>query len=190
MAFALKLFLRLFGLAWAVSVAALAWKYAPELTPTAAPSPKPVASSALARSEAPTTDAPRVVYQGLVTGTVSASRPIAAPGQARALEGRAGEEPRAREAQSVSIASAAPIEPAATASARAADAIEPAMLPIGARRVDLNTASVAELNGLGVGMIGRAVVGGRPYASPEDLLGKRVLNRATYARIRNQVAVR
>ncbi len=57
-------------------------------------------------------------------------------------------------------------------------------------RLDLNKASVAELNGLGVGMIGRAVVAGRPYSTSEDLLSKRVLNRATYARIKDQVAVR
>jgi len=58
-------------------------------------------------------------------------------------------------------------------------------------RVDLNTASLAELNGLrNGGMIGRAIVQGRPYASMDDLLAKRVLNRATFERIRDQVAVR
>ena len=58
----------------------------------------------------------------------------------------------------------------------------------GMGRVALNSASVADLNALGGGMIGRAIVGGRPYASPEDLLAKRVLNRATYERIKDQIA--
>ncbi|SFV09350.1 Helix-hairpin-helix motif-containing protein [Methylobacterium sp. 174MFSha1.1] len=56
--------------------------------------------------------------------------------------------------------------------------------------VDLNTASVAELNGLGGGMIGKAIIAKRPYASPGELLSKRVLSRATYDRIKGQVTVR
>lgn len=56
---------------------------------------------------------------------------------------------------------------------------------------DLNTASVAELNGLkGGGMIGRSIVQKRPYASVDQLLSKRVLSRATYERIKDQVTVR
>jgi DNA uptake protein ComE-like DNA-binding protein len=39
-------------------------------------------------------------------------------------------------------------------------------------------------------MIGRAIIAGRPYRDPEDLLSKRVLNRAAFARIREQVAAR
>ncbi|MBD8906220.1 ComEA family DNA-binding protein [Methylorubrum zatmanii] len=57
--------------------------------------------------------------------------------------------------------------------------------------VDLNTASLAELNGLkGGGSIGRAIIQHRPYTSVEQLLSKRVLNRATYQRIKDQVTVR
>ncbi|QRE75384.1 helix-hairpin-helix domain-containing protein [Methylobacterium aquaticum] len=56
--------------------------------------------------------------------------------------------------------------------------------------VDLNTASVAELNGLGGGMIGKAIVARRPYGSPGELLSKRVLSRATYEKIKGQVTVR
>jgi len=57
--------------------------------------------------------------------------------------------------------------------------------------VDLNTASVADLNGLkGGGMIGRAIVQKRPYASVDQLLSKRVLSRSTYERIKDQVTVR
>lgn len=57
--------------------------------------------------------------------------------------------------------------------------------------IDLNTATLAELNGLkGGGAIGRAIIGHRPYASVDQLLSKRVLNRATYQRIKDQVTVR
>lgn len=57
--------------------------------------------------------------------------------------------------------------------------------------VDLNTASLAELNALkGGGAIGRAIIGHRPYTSIDQLLSKRVLNRATYQRIKDQVMVR
>lgn len=56
--------------------------------------------------------------------------------------------------------------------------------------VDLNTASVEELNVLGAGMIGRRIIAFRPYASPEDLLTKRVLKRADYEAIKAAVTVR
>ncbi|WP_246685715.1 helix-hairpin-helix domain-containing protein, partial [Methylobacterium sp. WL103] len=57
--------------------------------------------------------------------------------------------------------------------------------------VDLNTASVADLNGLrGGGSIGRAIIQRRPYASIDQLLSKRVLSRATYDKIKDQVTVR
>jgi DNA uptake protein ComE-like DNA-binding protein len=63
--------------------------------------------------------------------------------------------------------------------------------PRGVAVVDLNTGSVAELNGLkGGGMIGRAIVQKRPYASVGELLSKRVLSRAVYERIKDQVTVR
>ena len=61
--------------------------------------------------------------------------------------------------------------------------------PIG--RVDLNSASVRDLNKLrGGGMIGRAIVRGRPYKSVDDLVRKRVLTRSTFRRIADQVSVR
>ncbi|HEX2136379.1 MAG TPA: helix-hairpin-helix domain-containing protein [Microvirga sp.] len=57
--------------------------------------------------------------------------------------------------------------------------------------VDLNTAELHELNALrGGGRIGRAIIRARPYASPEDLLRKRVLSRSTYERVKDQVTVR
>lgn len=57
--------------------------------------------------------------------------------------------------------------------------------------VDLNTASVADLNRLrGGGNIGRAIVAKRPYAQVGELLSKRVLSRAVFERIKEQVTVR
>lgn len=57
-------------------------------------------------------------------------------------------------------------------------------------RLNLNTASADELDRLsGGGLIGKAIVRGRPYASSEDLVRKRVIGRATFERIKNQVAV-
>jgi len=58
-------------------------------------------------------------------------------------------------------------------------------------RIDLNRASLEELNTLpGVGLIGRAIMRGRPYRSPEDLADRRILNARDFARVRNSVTVR
>ena len=57
--------------------------------------------------------------------------------------------------------------------------------------VDLNTASLAELNGLrGGGSIGRAIIQRRPYTTIDQLLSKRVLSRATYDKIKDQITIR
>ena len=56
--------------------------------------------------------------------------------------------------------------------------------------VDLNTASVEQLNGLGAGMIGKRIIEFRPYTSPDELLTRRVLKRADYDTIRNAITVR
>jgi hypothetical protein len=55
---------------------------------------------------------------------------------------------------------------------------------------DLNTASVEALNALGAGMIGRRIIAFRPYASPEDLVSRRVLKKADYELIKAAVSVR
>ncbi|KMO28438.1 hypothetical protein VQ03_29930, partial [Methylobacterium tarhaniae] len=82
-----------------------------------------------------------------------------------------------------------PVPSAPLPQAETTEAAEPPPAATGA--IDLNTASLAELNGLrGGGMIGRAIIAKRPYASPSDLLSKRVLSRATYERIKDQVTVR
>ncbi|MEE7440002.1 hypothetical protein MOR12E_13070 [Methylobacterium oryzae] len=70
---------------------------------------------------------------------------------------------------------------------RAEDSAGPRALAI----LDLNTASVADLNHLrGGGAIGRAIVAKRPYTSVEQLLSKRVLTRPVYEKIKDQVTVR
>ena len=57
--------------------------------------------------------------------------------------------------------------------------------------VDLNTATLSELNRLqGGGPIGKAIVRSRPYTSVDELLSKRVLSKAIYQRIKDQVTVR
>jgi len=88
---------------------------------------------------------------------------------------------------------AAPAEPQGQEAAgqaevdRAEDSAGPRALAV----VDLNTASVADLNRLrGGGAIGRAIVAKRPYASVDQLLSKRVLSRSVYERIKDQVTVR
>src|SRR5829696_920358 len=55
-----------------------------------------------------------------------------------------------------------------------------------AKLVDINTASVEELNRLG-GRFGRAIVAGRPYASIDDLVSRRVLTRSTFSQIKDQI---
>mgnify|MGYP001806613711 CR=1 FL=1 len=70
---------------------------------------------------------------------------------------------------------------------RAEDSAGPRALAV----VDLNTASVADLNRLrGGGAIGRAIVAKRPYTAVEQLLSKRVLSRTVYEKIKDQVTVR
>ncbi|NBJ11250.1 helix-hairpin-helix domain-containing protein [Microvirga sp. SYSU G3D207] len=57
--------------------------------------------------------------------------------------------------------------------------------------VDLNTASLEQLNSLkGAGALGRAIVKGRPYKSVDDLVRKKVLRRPVYEKIKDQVTVR
>lgn len=56
--------------------------------------------------------------------------------------------------------------------------------------VDLNKGSVDDLNNLkGAGPLGRAIVRGRPYRSVEDLVTKKVVRRAAYEKIKDQVTV-
>jgi hypothetical protein len=56
--------------------------------------------------------------------------------------------------------------------------------------VDLNTASAETLDSLGIGLVGRRLVGNRPYVRPEDILTKRVLTRKDFELIRSKVTAR
>lgn len=56
--------------------------------------------------------------------------------------------------------------------------------------VDLNSASVEQLNALGAGMIGKRIIEFRPYASPEELVTRRVLKKSDYEAIRSAITVR
>ncbi|WP_342109893.1 helix-hairpin-helix domain-containing protein [Methylobacterium sp. SI9] len=88
---------------------------------------------------------------------------------------------------------AAPAEPQSQEAAGQAeiDKAEDSAGPRALAVVDLNTAPVADLNRLrGGGAIGRAIVAKRPYTSVDQLLSKRVLSRAVYERIKDQVTVR
>lgn len=72
------------------------------------------------------------------------------------------------------------------------DKVAAAPPPAGASGlVNLNTATVEQLNAIdGAGPVARAIVRGRPYASAEDLVTKRILRRSVYERIKDQVTVR
>lgn len=58
-------------------------------------------------------------------------------------------------------------------------------------RIDLNTASFEQLNALrNAGPLARAIIKGRPYASVDDLVKRKVIRRSVYEKIKDQVAVR
>ena len=84
----------------------------------------------------------------------------------------------------------APPPTAAQAPATVASAAAPAPQPPSGA-IDLNTASIEQLNALqGAGSVGRAIIRGRPYASAEDLVTKKILRRSVYEQIKDQVTVR
>lgn len=170
------------------------WRSAGARLPSGTRTP-PVAARAL--PVAPETDGAqasvRSVYPGLVPGTAPprrstderASPPLTKPGsglrppdpgQTASLPGAA---PSADPRQALEVA---PTSRAETPSGAGA-------VPPEAGVVDLNTGSVEDLNRLGAGMIGRRIVGGRPYASPDDLVTRRVLTRRDFDQIRTQVVV-
>lgn len=66
----------------------------------------------------------------------------------------------------------------------------PPETPAAGEGVDLNTAPLEALNALGAGMIGKTVIANRPYATPEDLITRRVLKRQDYETIKPNVVVR
>ncbi|WP_348625429.1 helix-hairpin-helix domain-containing protein [Methylobacterium sp. 77] len=153
-----------------------------EPAPTTQPAPQPSASAQ--PSPAPQPILPPSPIRPL-------SRPAAPPtlpeGQANAALSPA---PVPSGGPTAPLAQSPPLQSAQTETQRAVENAADTAGPAAVSVVDLNTGSLAELNGLkGGGMIGRAIAQRRPYASVDQLLSKRVLSRSTYDRIKNQVAV-
>ncbi|GJE27351.1 ComEA family DNA-binding protein [Methylobacterium organophilum] len=169
--------------------------------------PRPLPPSALqgpATKPAPTAPAPaeRTEEPG-VRSVYPGPRPSAAP-----RPGSSAEAPAAPAPAPAPLPEAGTEKPAPAAPARGAEAAPPDEMPgedpqdvpaapapaeaAGGETggVDLNTASVEQLNGLGAGMIGRVIVAGRPYASPDDLVTRRILTRRDFETIRPHVTVR
>ncbi len=76
--------------------------------------------------------------------------------------------------------------------ARAANAARTAARPPAPRKVDLNTASVEQLAALtGIGEVrARSIVRNRPYTRKDDLVRKKVLAKAAYDAIRDEIVAR
>ncbi|MDQ0448227.1 DNA uptake protein ComE-like DNA-binding protein [Methylobacterium aerolatum] len=146
---------------------------------TARPAPPP---------EAPPPGVPATA-QPAVPPAAQATPPALRPGAVAASPRTASppaDAPPLRLPSDATAATPAPV-PQADAEVAEARATEgPAAIAL----IDLNTASVADLNRLrGGGNIGRAIVAKRPYAAVSDLLTKRVLSRSVFERIREQVTV-
>lgn len=58
------------------------------------------------------------------------------------------------------------------------------------RLLHLNAASKAELDGLGAGRIGGAIIAGRPYASPAEHVERRILTQSDFAPVEASLTVR
>lgn len=148
------------------------------------PAPQP---PGLTRPREPQVAPPRETVR-----TVPAPRAPAAPAEPILSEAPPQPKPPLSEAPSVP-AQPAPPPPAMPPPPPAPDPAEKAQDEAGPRAValvDLNTGTLAELNGLrGGGNIGRAIIQRRPYTAVDQLLSKRVLSRATYERIKDQVTV-
>lgn len=145
----------------------------PKAYPDAAP-PEPVSAEPVTFAEAEPADLP--AYTG--------STPAVAPSLP-------AEEPKNRKAAKTPEPEPVPLrtQVASASGVAGAPPVAPAVRPAGL--VNLNAASLQELNSLrGAGLIGKAIVRGRPYRSVEDLVKKRIVNRSLYARIKDQVTVR
>ncbi|MGI3899442.1 MAG: helix-hairpin-helix domain-containing protein [Janthinobacterium lividum] len=184
-----------------VAMAALAGT--PAIAPPAATDP---AAPAAATSTQPADAAPvRVVYPGPLGDTpiqprkITASLPLDAPAQAPAPTPVApvasavpiAQQPTTSLAPVAAIPDPTPIDAAKPADPTVASAEpEASATPAtaSAHGVNLNNASVAQLNSMGAGHIGQAIVQHRPYHSVDDLMKKRVIRRSIFDQIKNQVA--
>ncbi|GLS65379.1 hypothetical protein GCM10007888_37610 [Methylobacterium oxalidis] len=147
----------------------------------------------------PDGDPVRTVYPGPLGGSVEhLSRPAQnegadAPASAAATPAAVTAEPATAERAASELPPAQGPDAGASADnvgvdvASASTAAEPAA---SGTSIDLNTASVEELNALGAGMIGRRIIAFRPYASPEDLVNRRVLKRSDFEVIKTAITVR
>jgi DNA uptake protein ComE-like DNA-binding protein len=161
---------------------------------SAAP-PQPAAPVRAALAEPPKAEPPKT-YPNPIRQETMAVMPEAEPVDGPVYTGStpaAAPSPPVGEPAPKAVKAADPVPvsvPMRTQVASAGSApVAPAVRPGGA--VDLNAASVQELNSLrGAGLIGKAIVRGRPYRSVEDLVKRRIVNRSLYARIKDQVTVR
>lgn len=161
-----------------------------------APPPQPVMPVRAALAEPPKIEPPKT-YPNPVTPEPVATAPAPVP-EIADVPAYTGSTPVAApippaEPKIAKVPDPEPV-PLRTQVASAGDAagappVAPAVRPPGL--VDLNAASVQELNSLrGAGLIGKAIMRGRPYRSVDDLLKKRIVNRSLFARIKDQVKVR
>ncbi|RDI57950.1 helix-hairpin-helix domain-containing protein [Microvirga subterranea] len=159
--------------------------------------PQPAAPVRAAIAQPPKIDPPKAYPNPVVAEPVAAaSVPILEPADIPAYTGStpaAVPAPPREEPKVVKVPESEPV-PLRTQVASAGDVagvppVAAAVRPPGL--VDLNAASVQELNSLrGAGLIGKAIVRGRPYRAVDDLLKKRIVNRSLFARIKDQVKVR
>lgn len=158
---------------------------------------KPAPAAVETRAE-PATDkgqpGVRSVYPGLVPGSAAPQRStgeqVSPPPAASRPEVASSLPSDTRAAPPPASPPGPPPGPAEIAAADPNAAVPPAAggAPTG-RSVDLNTGSVEDLNRLGAGMIGRRIIGGRPYTSPDDLVTRRVLTKRDFDLIKAQVVV-
>lgn len=189
-----------------VAAASLAEPQASAAATPAAPNAAPAPATALAPSA--DSNPVRVVYPGplgdmpiqprKITASVATS-PTDAPAQAPVPQPvvpapSASAVPQATAAPAVATAEPTPLDavkPAPTPTVEASaepDTAPPASAAATGHGVNLNNATVAQLNSMGAGHIGQAIVQHRPYHSVEDLMKKRVIRRSIFDQIKNQVA--
>lgn len=159
---------------------------APLQVATADPGASDLTSAGAMPSVVPDEPVQESAHAGMPAGTSSdhaAAAPLGTSGDAQPHEtAQAGVNVSANEASP-------PAAPEMTGAVNVASiASNPAQE---AELVDLNTASFEQLNSLrNAGPLGRAIIKGRPYASVEDLVKRKVLRRSVYEKIKDQVTVR